>query len=268
MAIALVSLTGGIILTFLYARGPLAGADALAYWAGVRSWLAGGDAYHAVAPFLPYVYAPWTLPLFVPWALLPWDVAWFLWRAVNVLLFLWSAEWAYRRHPLGTAVLIALLALPLAATLDTGNITLILALMVWAAYFTGPRLGGALYAFAAALKWFPVFLLVFLPPRARLWGVVGLGVAALLTLATWPQTLVQLTVALSLPRPPRLDLLLLLWGAVPWLWLQPRPIRWLQRTYLSGRVSALRDGLRSSGAAARRAGVGTRVRSFFGLAAE
>ena len=54
------------------ARGEAAGADARAYWAGVRIWLEGGDPYHPVGPFLPYVYAPWMLPLFAPWALLPW----------------------------------------------------------------------------------------------------------------------------------------------------------------------------------------------------
>src|SRR4029453_16365153 len=57
------------------ARGEPAGADARAYWAGVRIWLSGGDPYHPTGPFLPYVYAPWMLPLFAPWRLLPWAVA-------------------------------------------------------------------------------------------------------------------------------------------------------------------------------------------------
>ena len=61
-----------------------AGADARAYWAGVRIWLEGGDPYHPVGPFLPYVYAPWMLPLFAPWALLPWEVAWFAWRGATI----------------------------------------------------------------------------------------------------------------------------------------------------------------------------------------
>ena len=60
------------------ARGDRAGADAQAYWAAVRIWLEGGNPYHPTGPFLPYVYAPWMLPLFTPWALLPWDVAWFV----------------------------------------------------------------------------------------------------------------------------------------------------------------------------------------------
>ena len=89
----------------LLARGEAAGADARAYWAGVRIWLNGGDPYHPTGPFLPYVYAPWMLPLFAPWALLPWDVAWFVWRGATILLLLWTIHWAYRRRPLTTAVI-------------------------------------------------------------------------------------------------------------------------------------------------------------------
>ncbi len=87
-------------------RGEAAGADARAYWAGVRIWLNGGDPYHPTGPFLPYVYAPWMLPLFAPWALLPWDVAWFVWRGATILLLLWTVHWAYHRRPLTTAIVV------------------------------------------------------------------------------------------------------------------------------------------------------------------
>ena len=36
--------------------------------------------------------------------LLPWDTAWFVYRVVCIVLFAWSAWWAYRRHPLATAL--------------------------------------------------------------------------------------------------------------------------------------------------------------------
>jgi len=49
-------------------------------------------------------------------------------------------------------------------------------------------------------------------------------VAIVLALATWPQTLRQVEVVLFFPRPPRLDYLLLIWAAVPWLWRQPWPL--------------------------------------------
>ncbi len=243
-AILLLALTGGIILAFLYARGELAGADARAYWVAVRVWLGGGNPYDPGAPFLPYAYAPWMLYLFLPWALLPWTMAWFFWRALSVCLFAWSVSWAYERRPLATAALVAVLGVPLAANLDTGNITLLLVLGVWAAQFSGPRLGGLLWAVAASMKWLPAILLVFLPPRARLWGVAFAAAALVLTLATWPQTLEQLQVVLFHPRPLRLDYLLLAWAAVPWLFRRPWP---LLPAYRAARptVPELRRGLRA-----------------------
>jgi hypothetical protein len=229
LAILLTSLAGTMIVVFVLARGELAGADARAYWGGVRVWLAGGDPMLPPQPYLPYVYAPWSVPLFLPWALLPWDVAWIVWRGINVLLLVWSAAWAYQRHPLATAILLCILAAPIAATLDTGNLTLLCALGVWAAQFTGPRLGGGLWALATVLKWFPAPLWLILPPRARLWGLIWIAVAGILALATWPLTSVQIETAVTFPRPVRLDYLLLLWAAVPWVWARPRllePSEW------------------------------------------
>jgi hypothetical protein len=223
VAILVLATTLGIMAAFLWARGSAAGADALAYWDGVRVWLAGGDPYHASGARLPYLYAPWLLPVFLPWAVLPWPVAWFAWRGAMVLGFAATLAWAYRRRPLWTAGLVAVLVIPLAATLDTGNITLFLALGIWAAQYVGPRWGGVLWAFATAVKWVPVVLWPILPPATRRWGVVALAIAVLLSLATWPQTLVQVQAAAAsgppnFPRPLRIDHLLLLWGAVPWLW--------------------------------------------------
>lgn len=270
-AILLLALTGGIVLAFLIARGELAGSDARAYWAGVRIWLAGADPFHPKGPILPYVYAPWSIPAFLPWALLPWTVAWFLWRGLNVLLLLWSIEWAYRRRPLATALLVAALGIPFTVALDTGNIELFLVLAIWAAQFVGPRLGGALWALAASLKWFPVLLLIFLPPRARLWGVAGLAIAMILALATYPQTLIQLDTAINFPRPFRWDYLMLLWAAVPWFWRHPHPLWWLDRKELSGIIARARSGfqgwwqhLRTDRQAARES-VQAHLRAFFGV---
>jgi hypothetical protein len=110
-AIALLALSGGLVLAFIWARGDLAGSDALAYWTGVQRWLNGQDIYHVIPGLyipptegaLPYAYAPWSLYVFLPWALLPWDVAWMLWRVANVVLFSASVAWAYDRRPLATA---------------------------------------------------------------------------------------------------------------------------------------------------------------------
>jgi hypothetical protein len=228
IAIVLLALAGGIGLAGMFARGELAGVDARAYWAAVRIWLNGGDPYHPASPFMPYVYAPWLLPVFAPWALLPWDVAWFVWRGGTIVLLLWTVAWAYRRHPLATALTALVLAFPAFANLDTGNINLVLVLMLWGARFTGPRTGGILWALAVVVKWIPIAFLPILAPKARLHGVVFLASAVLLTLATLPLTLVQLSVLFGIPRPLRLDYLVFLWALVPALWVRADPAWFLR----------------------------------------
>ena len=277
LAILLLALAGGIGLAGMFARGELAGVDARAYWAAVRIWLNGGDPYHPASPFMPYVYAPWLLPVFAPWALLPWDVAWFVWRGGTILLLLWTVSWAYRRRPLATALVAIALAFPAFANLDTGNINLVLVLMLWAAHFTHPRTGGLFWALATAMKWIPAVFLPILAPRARLHGVLFLAIAGLLTLATLPLTIVQLSVVFALPRPARLDYLIFLWALVPSLWLRPDPAWFLRpstwRAWAAGLAVAarrLRDGRRREagvppGGASER--LRAAARSFFGLPA-
>ena len=251
-AIVLLALAAGIGIAALFARGELAGADARAYWAAVRIWLAGGDPYHPTGPFMPYVYVPWLLPAFVPWALLPWDVAWFTWRAANVVLLLWSIGWAYRLRPLATAITVLLLLFPFLANLDTGNINLLLVLMIWGAQFTAPRTAGLLWALATALKWVPIVFLPLLAPRGRAWGVVFLAVAGVLSLLTLDATLVQLQVLFAFPRPPRVDYLVFAWCLVPWLWPDPDPARYLRpATWIAWARGWLRDVRRPPALAAR-----------------
>lgn len=225
-AILILVACGAGIAVWIMARGDLVGADARAYWGGVRLWLGGGDPLDPPPPYMPYVYWSWSLPLFTPWAALPWETAWFVYRVFNIIIFSWSVAWAYRQHPLATAILVAVITVPLAATLDTGNITLLCAMGVWAAHFVSPRLGGLLWALAAALKWFPAVLFLILPPRARLWGLGWAALFGILTLAVWPEVVRQLELVLGYPRPLRLDYLLLLWAAVPWLWAHPRWFEW------------------------------------------
>jgi hypothetical protein len=223
-AILLVSLMFALLVAGMVGRGEPAGADARAYWAGVRLWLNGGDPYHPTGPFLPYVYAPWMLPLFSPWAVLPWDVAWFVWRGGTILLLLWTFHWAYKQRPLTTAVIFAVLAFPIGANLDTGNINIALTLMLWAAQFSGPRLSGFLWALATWMKWVPVLFFPVLAPRARVWGAVWLFASVVLSLVTLPLTIVQLQALFGFgERPVRLDYLVYLWALIPWLY------RWLDR---------------------------------------
>ena len=234
----LLMLTFGFIAAGLLARGEAGGADARAYWAAVRIWLNGGDPYNPQGPFLPYIYPPWMLPLFAPWALLPWDIAWFVWRGGMILVWLWTIDWAYRRRPLETAIVVALLGFSFGANLDLGNITMFLALMVFGAQFVGPRLAGFLWAISTWMKWVPAPLLLVLPPRARLWGFGWLAVSAILTLATLPQTIAQIDALFAFgPRPIRVDYLVLLWAAVPWLWRREEPFDWLRRDFWRDRLA-------------------------------
>jgi hypothetical protein len=225
-AILILVACGAAIATWIIARGDLVGADARAYWGGVRLWLSGGDPLDPPPPYMPYVYWSWSLPLFTPWAALPWETAWFVYRSFNVIIFVWSMWWAYQRHPVATALLVLVITVPLTATLDTGNITLLCAMGIWATHFVGPRLGGFMWALAAALKWFPALLFLILPPRARLWGLAWAALFGVLTLAVWPEAVRQLDLVINFPRPMRLDYVLLIWAAVPWIWAHPRWFEW------------------------------------------
>ena len=65
----------------------------------------------------------------------------------------------------------------MAANLDTGNINLLLALALFGAQFTGPRVGGLIWGLATWMKWVPAPLWFVLPPRARPWGLVFLALS-------------------------------------------------------------------------------------------
>ena len=268
---------GGFVLACLIARGEAAGADTRAYWAAGRLWLSGGDPYHPTGPFMPYVYSPWMLPLFVPWSILPWDVAWFVWRGATVIGLLWTVHWAYQRRPMTTAILLVLLAFPLAANLDTGNINLPLALLVFAAQFSKPRLAGLLWMVATTVKWVPAVFWFILSPRGRLWGLAWLVVALVLTALTLPQTLVQLQVLFSFQRPLRIDYLVFVWAMVPWAWGHPEAFRWLIPSTWPGAAQAGVAAARQwrlhwqrspqRTAETLRRVMRARVRAFFGLGA-
>jgi hypothetical protein len=229
---------GGLVLACLLARGETAGADTLAYWGAGRLWLNAGDPYHPAHPFMPYVYSPWMLPIFVPWSTLPWDVAWFVWRGATTIGLLWTVHWAYKRRPMTTGILLVLLAFPMAANLDTGNINLPLTLLIFGAQFSGPATAGLLWMIAATVKWVPVVFLPVISPRGRLWGLGWLVLALALTALTLPQTLIQLQVLFSFQRPLRVDYLVFIWGLVPWAYRHPDAFRWMTPGTWPGTIRA------------------------------
>ncbi len=247
LAIVLLAISAGTVLAFLVARGQLAGSDAFAYWTGVRHWLGGQDVYQVIPGLdipptqgaLPYAYAPWSLYVFLPWALLPWQIAWFVWRIANVALFAWTVAWAYDRRPLGTAAIVFLLSPSLAANFDTGNVNVLISLVPFLAWVVSARWGGVGWAVGTALKFVPAPLLLFMPRASWRVGLVVVAVLGILTLATWPETLRQLDIALNYPRPLRIDYLVLAWGIVPWLWLRDWPPRrareWLKTPVASSK---------------------------------
>jgi hypothetical protein len=274
----ILAVVAGVMLAGLIARGEAAGADTRAYWAAGRLWLSSGDPYHPTGPFMPYVYSPWMLPFFVPWAVMPWDVAWFAWRGATVIGMLWTVHWAYARRPMTTAVLLVLLMFPLAANLDTGNINLPLTLLLFGAQFTRPILTGMLWMVATTVKWVPAVFWLIISPRGRLWGILWLAVSLVLTLLTLPATIVQLQVLFAFQRPFRVDYFVFLWALVPWAWRHPEAFRWLmpstwpwvarhvlevaQRWRLHWRQSPQRT------AVLLRRMTRTRVRAFLGLGVE
>jgi hypothetical protein len=279
LAMVLIAAWFGLAIAGMVARGDNAGSDAQAYWAAVRIWLEGGDPYHPTGPFLPYVYAPWMLPLFAPWALLPWEVAWFTWRGATLLLFLWSIRWAYTRRPLATAILIWLLLIPIGANIDTGNINLLLALALFGAHFTGPRVGGLLWGLATWMKWVPALVWFVLPARTRAWGLGFLALSGILSLVMLPLTIVQLQALFGFgSRPFRADYFVFIWSIVPWWWRLAHPFAFLSPRAWSTALVKLWAGAMRWATAFRarprttlelaRAGMRTFLRAYLGLERE
>ena len=246
----------GIVASFVV-RGGAAGADFEVYWVATRTWLAGGDPYELPPDVLPYVYAPWGLPLFVPLALLPWDPAFVLWRSAILVGLLLSLRWAALRRPVSTAAVFAALAIPIGINLDTGNITLPLALAIFASRFGPPWIAGVTWGAASALKWATLPVGIVLGPAARRWGLAAIGVGIGLSILLWPMTVAQLRTIAGLERPFPWDYLVLAWAALPWLWTDPRRRRWLHpRTWAVQARTWIRDpagrrGVRTGGADTR-----------------
>ncbi|HEY4228491.1 MAG TPA: hypothetical protein VGM49_09135, partial [Candidatus Limnocylindrales bacterium] len=101
--------------------------------------------------------------------------------------------------------------------------------MLWAAQFTGPRLGGLLWALATWMKWVPVVFLPILPRRTWPWGLFWLVVSVGLSLLTLPLTIIQLQALFGFgARPVRLDYVVYLWATVPWFYRKADPFDFLR----------------------------------------
>jgi hypothetical protein len=101
--------------------------------------------------------------------------------------------------------------------------------MLWAAQFTGPRLGGLLWALATWMKWVPAVFWPILPRRTRPGGLFWLAVSVGLSLLTLPLTIIQLQALFGFgARPVRLDFLVYIWAAVPWFYRKEDPFDFLR----------------------------------------
>ena len=130
----------------------------------------------------------------------------------------------------------------MAANLDTGNINLLLALALFAAQFTGPRVGGLIWGLATWMKWVPAPLWFVLPPRARPWGLAFLALSGLLSFVMLPLTIVQLQVLFGFgERPLRVDYLVFIWSAVPWWWRLQHPFAFLSLAAWEAALRVQRD---------------------------
>ena len=141
-----------------------------AWWEGVALYAPGFPAPLAGPP-LPFTYPPLAAALFSVLDVVPWTALVALWTAAGIAVLTWVCVLVARRvHPAPHATLIgfgvagaALLAEPVRATLDFGQVNLLLlALVVTDCLVVRPRWPrGVLIGLAAAIKLTPLIFLVY-----------------------------------------------------------------------------------------------------------
>ena len=150
-------------------------------------------------------------------------------RVGTILLLLWTIHWAYRRRPLTTAVIFALLGFPFGANLDTGNINLPADADAVGRPVHRPTSGRAAVGARDLDEMGARDLTGSSSPRARAVGLGWLGVSIALSVITLPLTIIQLQALFGFgARPLRLDYLVYLWAFVPWLYRRPDPFDFLR----------------------------------------
>ena len=181
-----------LLAALLVATALPAGYDFRAYWLAGRHILSGAPLYPGPETILglpdEYRYLPAVALLFVPFALMPFEVALWIWTAIQVVFavavgvaLIRPLPWSWR--PWAAAGYVFFLGLVLEVTL--GNVNLIslgLALAAWRfrerAFVAGPLL-----AAAVGLKFLPLTLLLFYIASGR-WRPVAAGAAiGMVTLA-------------------------------------------------------------------------------------
>ena len=181
-----------------------AGYDFHAYWLGGRHLLSGEQLYPGPETILglpdEFRYLPAVAVLFVPFALLPYETALWIWTALEVVVaaavgFALVRRLPFAWRPWAAAGYIFFLGLVLEVTLGNVNLfSLALALAAWR--FRSRALPAGLFLAAAiGLKFLPLTLV---PILAHFAGVMLLCTTAALTLVRVPAA-----PRLAVPRPSR-----------------------------------------------------------------
>ena len=145
-----------VMLGWLYSRFGV-GSDFFVFWRAVRD----------VAPYAfntqPFGNPPTALLFFQPLRLLAYWPGFAAWDAVSLVFFLWLGSRLYG----GKAALLGVISPAIMTALGTGQVSLLVGALVFAAFLSEPILCGALIGVAACLKPQMVFLapLLFLFAR-------------------------------------------------------------------------------------------------------
>ena len=169
-------------------------SDFAVFWRSAQAWWGGLDPYRIPTPERGFVfkYPPGTLPLFLPFAWIPFDASKLLWATIETLCLAYSVRWLMR-HGVSRSVALWSVALYWYLWFEHfmyGQSTLILtALGLWAmdaSRRTRP-MPAAILEYVFSLKVFTVFALpgggFRMIERATLARAAGLALAAHIALA-------------------------------------------------------------------------------------
>ena len=172
--------------------------DFLVYWRAARAWLSGsGSPYGLLDPSavgFTFKYPPWILPLFVPFGLLPFSVAKWMWAILELLCLIYSMKrlaesgariaviffvalcfwWIWQDHFWSGQLTIVMLAATLWITPSEHEWPLADALTAWllsSKFYTLVTLLGKWRSFLRA-KTLVLLTLLVLAPTTLVWGLM------------------------------------------------------------------------------------------------
>jgi hypothetical protein len=187
-----------LLRAYASARGLMAvqplGIDFLPMWTGARmAWstpqlLYDFEAVTAAQDWLmtgwsrlrPFVYPPSALPALAPFAAMPFHWAYVVWTLLGAVLLAGATAQAVERQRI-LAVALILASPPAATAIIVGQTTLLVAglLVLGVTELAGrPRLAGALFGIAAAIKPQAAVLVPVALVAARAWGALGSAILA------------------------------------------------------------------------------------------